>query len=118
MFPIPSHLPKLGGEHTSPQAEAEIDAHDNQPALETQDERAQSRVLNLLEPLLRPSLNKSDTRDKESRGGISGWNIKEIKKVKENLENAIEENKVCLMVFPNQSQQVNCDSLILTMMVG
>ncbi|KGB79864.2 hypothetical protein CNBG_5702 [Cryptococcus deuterogattii R265] len=119
MFPIPSHLPKLGGEHISPQAEAEIDAHDNQPALETQDERAQSRVLNLLEPLLRPSLNKSDTRDKESRGGISGWNIKEIKKVKENLENAIEENKaktheILMNNFPTISGHIQTSSNLRT----
>lgn len=99
MFPIPSQLPKPGAEHISSQAEAEINAQDNQPVLETQSEQAQSRVLNLLEPLLRPSVNDSDTRDKESKGRTSGWNASEIKKVKENLQSAIEKNKVCSSLF-------------------
>lgn len=99
MFPIPSHLQKPGGEHIPSQAEAEIDAQNSQLTVETQSEQAQSRVVNLLEPLLRPSLNESDTRDKESKGITSGWNVNDIKKVKENLENAIEENKVCSSLF-------------------
>lgn len=99
MFPIPSHLPKTGGERIPSQAEAEVDVQNSQLTVETQSEQAQSRVLNLLEPLLRPSLNKSDTTDKEGKGRISGWNVNDIKKVKENLENAIEENKVCSSLF-------------------
>ncbi|KAE8540537.1 hypothetical protein D1P53_003486 [Cryptococcus gattii VGV] len=119
MFPIPSHLPKPGEKHHSSQAEAELDGQDNQPDLETQSEQAHSRVLNLLESLLRPSVNKSDTRDKESKGRISGWNVNDIKKVKENLENAIEENKaktheILMDNFPSISGHIQTSSNLRT----
>ncbi|KIY30899.1 hypothetical protein I305_06648 [Cryptococcus gattii E566] len=119
MFPIPSHLPKTGGERISSQAEAEVDAQNSQLVVETQSEQAQSRVLNLLEPLLRPSLNKSDTTDKEGKGRISGWNVNDIKKVKENLENAIEENKaktheILMNNFPSISDHIQTSSNLRT----
>lgn len=105
MFPIPSQLPKPGAEHISSQAEAEINAQDNQPVLETQSEQA--------------PVNDSDTRDKESKGRTSGWNASEIKKVKENLQNAIEKNKaktheILMNNFPSISGHIQTSSNLRT----
>ncbi|AFR94534.1 hypothetical protein C343_02618 [Cryptococcus neoformans C23] len=93
MFPVPSHLPRSGGEHISSQAEAEVNAQGNQPAVEAQSEQEQSKVLDLLEPLLRLPLNNDDKQNKEHKRNVTRWNVDEIRKVKKNLENAIEENK-------------------------
>lgn len=105
MFPVPSHLPRSGGEHISSQAEAEVNAQGNQPPVEAQSEQEQSKVLDLLEPLLRLPLNNDDKQNKEHKRNVTRWNVDEIRKVKKNLENAIEENKVRLVAFPNQDQQ-------------
>lgn len=106
MFPVPSHLHRSGGEHISSEAEAEVSVQGNQPSVEAQCEQAQSKVLDLLEPLLRPPLDSSDKRNNERKRKVSRWNVDEIKKVKENLENAIEENKVRpSLSCPNQGQQ-------------
>ncbi|WVQ85149.1 hypothetical protein IAT38_007314 [Cryptococcus sp. DSM 104549] len=74
MFPVPQHLPRAGGHHSSSESTL------SHPA---EDEPAPSPVLDLLQPLLQP-VNAS---------GPSRWNTAQVRGVREALEKAVKDNK-------------------------
>lgn len=56
-------------------------------------------MLDLFEFFFWLFLDSSDKCNNECKRKVFRWNVDEIKKVKENFENVIEENKVCFLLF-------------------
>ncbi|ODO03246.1 hypothetical protein I350_06092 [Cryptococcus amylolentus CBS 6273] len=92
MFPVPAHLPRSGGEHISSPAQEDIPAPTDS-ALEQE-----TAVLTLLKPLLDAPRDTSKSTAPAASGAEKNtkgarWTAKEIRKVRESLEKAVEENK-------------------------
>ncbi|ODN81300.1 hypothetical protein L198_07786 [Cryptococcus wingfieldii CBS 7118] len=92
MFPVPAHLPRSGGEHISSPAQEDI------PAPADSASEQESAVLTLLKPLLDAPIDTSKSTapaasgpEKNKKG--ARWTAEEIRKVRESLEKAVEENK-------------------------
>lgn len=78
MFPVPSHLPRTGGEHSSSRQNS---GSGSPNAGAAEDEMEVDLVLDLFEPILKEKELKSET----------------VRGVRERLEIAARENKVCYL---------------------